>query len=131
MSTTALSAGELIMVAITVSGLAPPRNNPRPMGATQLAHTPRGTPKTAPRRVLPATLLKRTPGSIDSNVNRAAPKLMPKVMPMRLVHIRLMAVRSTRMGRDICAFTGMRASKLSALLTLIACPLWSFLSRDG
>src|SRR5712692_4901093 len=122
-STTTLSVGELITVASTVLGLAPPTNSPRPMGATQLAQTPRGTPATAPRRVLPAALLKRTSGRVDSNVNRAAPKPRPKVMPMRLVHIQLIAVRSTRTGKDISGITGMSASKLNAPLTLMDCPL--------
>src|SRR5437016_6884128 len=43
-STTTFSIGELIMVASTVVELAPPSYRLWPIGATQLAHTPRGTP---------------------------------------------------------------------------------------
>jgi len=42
--------------------------------------------------VFAAALLNRILGSIGSNVSMAAPKQMPKVMPMRFVHIQFTVV---------------------------------------
>jgi hypothetical protein len=55
-STTTFSVGELIIVASAVVALAPPSYMLCPIGATQLAHSPNGTPVTAPIAVFTAAL---------------------------------------------------------------------------
>src|SRR6266700_4690070 len=123
--------GELIMVASTVEGLAPATYKLFPIGATQLAQTPRGTPPRAPSSVFPAALLNRTRGSVESNVSTAAPKQIPNVIPMRLVHIQLTVVWPMRVINDIAGVTGISASKLNTPFVFIALPLCIFLSSAG
>jgi len=130
-STTMFNVGELIIVARTVLALAPAVNSPCPIGATQLAQTPSGTPVIAPNKVFAKGLRKRRRGNVASKVSAAAPKQMPNVMPIRLVHIQLAAVCHTRVNNVIPAVTGNKASKLIAPLTLIPLPLCNFFSNAG
>ena len=130
-STTTFSMGDEIMVASTVAELAPPSYKLCPMGATQLAHTPRGTPVIAPSAVLAAALRNRRRGNRGSSVNTAAPKNRLNVMPMRFVHIQLMVVCSMRVASGMVGATGILASKLSTPLVLMAAPLCNFLRSAG
>ncbi|PYX55789.1 MAG: hypothetical protein DMG76_17125 [Acidobacteria bacterium] len=58
--------------------------------------------------------MKRIRGNVESSVSIAAPKQMPKVMPMRLVQF--IVVCPMRVISDMAGVTGMSASKLRAPL---------------